>query len=76
MSTAECAPDDINAKVWREAAGEHEGADILWTFDFAAVQGYAEGRAGGLRARAKDPMESGRNLLGQETSPYLLQHAA
>ena len=25
--------DDNNANVWREAAGEHEGADILWTLD-------------------------------------------
>jgi purine nucleosidase len=25
--------DDNNAHVWREAAGEHEGADILWTLD-------------------------------------------
>ena len=41
--------DDNNAHVWREAAGEHEGADVLWTLDFAPVQGYAEGRARGLR---------------------------
>ena len=46
--------DDNNAHVWREAAGEHEGADILWTLDSAPVQGYAEGRAGGLRARRRD----------------------
>jgi purine nucleosidase len=25
--------DSNNAHVWREAAGEHEGADILWTLD-------------------------------------------
>jgi purine nucleosidase len=25
--------NDNNANVWREAAGEHEGADILWTLD-------------------------------------------
>ena len=25
--------DDNNAHVWREAAGEHEGADVLWTLD-------------------------------------------
>jgi purine nucleosidase len=25
--------DNNNAHVWREAAGDHEGADILWTFD-------------------------------------------
>jgi purine nucleosidase len=25
--------DENNAHVWREAAGEHEGADILWTLD-------------------------------------------
>ena len=25
--------DDNNAHVWREAAGEHEGADILWTLN-------------------------------------------
>src|SRR6204780_151815 len=25
--------DANNAHVWRDAAGEHEGADILWTFD-------------------------------------------
>jgi purine nucleosidase len=25
--------DDNNAEVWRAAAGESEGADILWTFD-------------------------------------------
>jgi purine nucleosidase len=27
--------DANNAEVWRAAAGEHEGADILWTFDSA-----------------------------------------
>ena len=42
----------------------------------APVQGYAESRAGGLKAAGEgSQMESGRNLLGQETSPYLLQHA-
>ncbi len=25
--------DENSAHVWREAAGEHEGADILWTLD-------------------------------------------
>jgi purine nucleosidase len=25
--------DENNAHVWREAAGEHEGAEILWTLD-------------------------------------------
>jgi purine nucleosidase len=25
--------DENNAHVWREAAGEHEGADVLWTLD-------------------------------------------
>ena len=25
--------DENNADVWREAAGEHEGADVLWTLD-------------------------------------------
>jgi purine nucleosidase len=25
--------DSNNARVWREAAGEHEGADVLWTLD-------------------------------------------
>ena len=56
----------------------------------APVQGYAEGGARGLltergrrdqRSRlqvsraAENWTEAGRNLLGQETSPYLLQHA-
>jgi len=27
--------NENNAHVWREAAGEHEGADILWTLDSA-----------------------------------------
>jgi purine nucleosidase len=25
--------DENNAQVWREAAGEHEGADVLWSLD-------------------------------------------
>jgi inosine-uridine nucleoside N-ribohydrolase len=25
--------DSNNAHVWRDVAGEHEGADILWTLD-------------------------------------------
>jgi uncharacterized protein YyaL (SSP411 family) len=40
---------------------------------FLAIQGYAQGGAGGLKA--ENSMETGGNLLGRETSPYLLQHA-
>ena len=45
--------DAINADVWGAAAGQSDGADILWTFDSARFQGYAEVRAGLMRRRAK-----------------------
>ena len=67
--------DAINAEVWGAAAGESRGRGHRVDLRLAPVQGYAEGRSGGVRARAEDSMETGRNLLAGETSPYLLQHA-
>ena len=45
----------------------------------APIQGYAEGRRWRLEERGEEDLTNGirpPNLLGQETSPYLLQHAA
>ena len=34
--------------VWREAAGEHDGADILWTLDSRRFKAMLRGRSGGV----------------------------
>ena len=63
--------DAINADVWGAAAGESAGADILWTFDSAPVQGYAEDARWRARERERDRevgierWTPGRNLLGE-----------
>ncbi len=44
--------DPINADVWREAAGESDGADVLWTFEFGEIQGDAGGRSSKVRRHA------------------------
>ena len=67
--------DANNAEVWSAAASERRRRHPLDP-QLAPVQGYAQGRAGGLRCEAEGfEMEAGRNLLAGETSPYLLQHA-
>ena len=45
--------DANNAHVWNAAAGEHEGADILWTLDSRRFKAMLKARSGGLRGEAE-----------------------
>ena len=68
------AGDDNNADVWRR--GREREARTSCGLSTPPIQGYAEGRAGGLRGEAELFKWTPAAISSRgETSPYLLQHA-